>query len=194
MKVNEIFYSIQGEGAHTGEPAIFVRFAGCNLRCPFCDTNHQVRIEMSEDAIINEIVKYPASLVVFTGGEPSIQLTESLVNRVHENGKIVAIETNGTHQLPKGIDWVTVSPKEPFVKQGGKVVLTKVNEVKVVFDGRTLLADPTWGIKAEHYYMQPCDTGNKERNQEIINQVIQFVKVNSKWKISLQTQKILNVR
>ena len=194
MRVNEIFYSIQGEGAHSGEAAIFIRLSGCNLKCSFCDTKHQSFQNLSEEEICAEISEYPANLVVITGGEPALQLTHSLVDKIHRLNKKVAVETNGTRKLPANVDWITVSPKEAYVSLAGKIVTNTANEVKIVLDGKTLYADPTWGIVAEHYYVQPCDTGNEQQNREIINHCINFVKANPKWKLSLQTQKILKVQ
>ena len=129
MKVNEIFYSIQGEGFHAGEAAVFIRFAGCNLSCPFCDTNHHPFKEMTEDEICAEVEKYPSRLVVITGGEPTLQLTASLVGKLHRLHRDVAIETNGTREIPNGVDWVTVSPKDDFVANGNPVV-KRADEVK----------------------------------------------------------------
>lgn len=193
MRINEIFYSIQGEGYHTGTPAIFIRFSGCNLKCSFCDTKHQAYTDLSEDEIVDRVASYPAQLVVVTGGEPLLQLTPSLVRKLHSIGKFVAVETNGTQPITPGVNWVTVSPKEPFVGEKGKLFLTEADEVKVVFDGRGY-KDPTFGIKADHYYVQPCDTGFPETNEKILTYCIQFIKDNPQWKLSLQTQKILNVR
>lgn len=194
MRVNEIFYSIQGEGAHSGEAAIFVRLSGCNLNCSFCDTEHQPYQELTEDEIASQIAEYPAHLVVITGGEPTLQLTKSLIQKIHDLGKTVAIETNGTHEIPQGVDWVTVSPKSLFVGERGLPVINHAQEVKVVFDGYHLMSDPTFGITAAHYFIQPCDTGNEDRNKEIIRLCVEFIKNNPKWKLSLQTQKILGVR
>ena len=104
IKVNEIFYSLQGEGYYVGSPAVFVRLSGCNLRCPFCDTQHECGTKMSEEEIVAEVAKYPARLVVITGGEPSLQLTRSLVNALHNANRFVAVETNGTHRLPGNVD------------------------------------------------------------------------------------------
>lgn len=191
MKVNEIFYSIQGEGAHAGTPAVFIRFSGCNLKCDFCDTKHQDGQIYTEEEIIAQVAKYPANLVVITGGEPTLQLTQSLVDGINAIGKHVAVETNGTKPLPR-VDWITVSPKQAFVGKIGEPILTLANEVKVIYDGVHPITD--YGISATHYYVQPCDTGNKMHNDEIIKNVVQFVKDNPKWKISLQTQKIINVR
>ena len=194
MRVNEIFYSIQGEGAHSGEAAIFVRLSGCNLKCSFCDTEHQPYQDLTEDEICAEIAKYPASLVVITGGEPTLQLTETLIGKIHDLSKTVAIETNGTRPVPRGVDWVTVSPKSLFVGEIGKPVIKTAQEVKIVLDDLHTYDDPTFGITAAHYFVQPCDTSDEARNRDIINRCVNFVKENPLWRLSLQTQKILRVR
>ena len=194
MRVNEIFYSIQGEGAHSGEAAIFVRLSGCNLKCSFCDTEHQPYQDLTEEDICAEIAKYPASLVVITGGEPTLQLTETLIGKIHELSKTVAIETNGTRPVPRGVDWVTVSPKSIFVGEIGKPVIKTAQEVKIVLDDLHTYDDPTFGITAAHYFVQPCDTSDEARNRDIINRCVNFVKENPLWRLSLQTQKILRVR
>lgn len=194
MKVNEIFYSIQGEGWHTGKAAVFIRFAGCNLSCPFCDTNFKDYTEMSEDEIVDTAceIGLGSHLVVITGGEPSLQLTDTLVDKLHKNGFMVAVETNGTRKLPFNIDWITISPKVDYVGERGKPVLARCSELKVVFDGEHEVSD--YGITAQNFYLQPCDTGNAEKNAEIVKKLVDYVKRNTRWKISLQTQKMLNVR
>lgn len=192
MRVNEIFESVQGEGYHTGEAAIFVRLSGCNLSCPFCDTEHKSYKDMAEHEIVAEIANFGAELVVITGGEPILQLTDTLVSQIHAIGKMVAVETNGTRDVPENVDWVTVSPKMPFVGEAGKPVLKFAHELKVVFDG---VHEPDdFGIVTPHRYLQPCDTGDIHKNREIYIKIVEYVKKNPQWKISLQTQKILNVR
>lgn len=192
VKINEIFYSIQGEGFHTGTPAVFVRFSGCNLKCPFCDTNHQDGEEYSIEEIIDKIQSYACKFIVITGGEPSLQLTEAFVDKLHQLGYYIAVETNGTKDLPK-VDWITCSPKGDWVKQGSEVVKRHYNEVKVVNDGSNDVNQ--WlSISADHYFLQPCDTGNKEKNLAIIHDTIAKCLANPLWRISLQTHKILNVR
>ena len=115
LKINEIFYSIQGEGHYTGTPAVFVRFAGCNLNCWFCDTEFHSFTEMSEDEIVAEASQYPSRYMVITGGEPTLQLTASLTSKLHAIGFYIMLETNGTQPLPEGciVDWITCSPKHP---------------------------------------------------------------------------------
>ena len=193
MRVNEIFYSIQGEGRWTGTPAIFVRLAGCNLRCPFCDTNHEQGEEMTEEEIVKRVQEFPAHHVILTGGEPSLQLTESLITRLHEADKYVAIETNGTHPLPLGIDWVTLSPKFEFCKNG-LVRIDSYNELKIVYNGQNMSIYDDLASKCSNCYIQPCDTYNQTTNENILAESIQFIQSHPKWKLSLQTQKILNVQ
>ncbi|MCR4813003.1 MAG: 7-carboxy-7-deazaguanine synthase QueE [Bacteroidales bacterium] len=194
MKVNEIFYSLQGEGFNAGTPAVFVRFAGCNLQCPFCDTDFAVGTEMTEEDIAAQVVRYPASLVVITGGEPSLQLTESLVDALHRQGRRVAVETNGTHPLPSNVDWITLSPKDTFLGMVASPILTEVDELKVVFDG---IHQPVIyeNIKVRHArFLQPCDTGDPQRNGIIVNQVVEYVKANPQWRLSLQIHKMIGIR
>lgn len=188
MKINEIFYSLQGEGHYTGTPAVFVRFAGCNLKCSFCDTDFTSFTEMTEDDIVREIGQYPTNHIVITGGEPTLQITASLVSKLHEAGKYVQIETNGTNVLPDGcnIDWVTCSPKYKAVR------LQHIDELKVVFEGQDMSQYD--GLTASEYRLQPCDTQDEGKNKEILRQTIDFILKNPKWKLSLQTHKILNVR
>ena len=130
-KINEIFYSLQGEGFHAGTPAVFVRFSGCNLRCVFCDTQHQAGEKLSSQEIVDEVNKYPdAPLLVLTGGEPSLFIDEAFVAELKQKThKTIAIETNGTRPLPSNLDWVTFSPKTAFeggdVEPTGKTVLIK---------------------------------------------------------------------
>lgn len=199
MKVNEIFYSLQGEGFHTGTPAVFIRFSGCNLECPFCDTQHQEGKEMTEGDIIEEVSRYKANLVVVTGGEPALQLTESLVEMLHFLGKTVAVETNGTVELPKNVDWITLSPKDAFLGEKAAPILKYADELKLVFsDDLCRDAQPCVSkyanINVAHRFLQPCDTGDPEKNKEIIKKTIEFCKEHPEWRLSLQTHKILNIR
>ena len=130
-KINEIFYSLQGEGFYTGTPAVFVRFSGCNLKCSFCDTQHEDGRMMSDDEIVAEVCKYPCRMVILTGGEPGLWIDSIVIATLHAAGKYIAIETNGTCVLPEGIDWVTCSPKE-----GTILKVLRMDEVKVVYVGQ----------------------------------------------------------
>ena len=140
-RINEIFHSLQGEGYYTGTPAVFVRFSGCNLRCSFCDTQHQTGKLMTTQAIVEAVNQYPhAPLIVLTGGEPSLFIDEAFVAELKQKtGKRVAIETNGTRPLPGNLDWVTLSPKTAF--KGGDAepcVIKQCDELKVVYLGQEI--------------------------------------------------------
>jgi organic radical activating enzyme len=194
MRINEIFYSLQGEGRWAGTPAVFVRFAGCNLNCDFCDTKHQTYKEYTEGEVLREIAKYVlCKHIILTGGEPSLQITEDFIDLLVENGYYVAIETNGTRALPAGLQWVTCSPKFDFCKNA-EIKLDWIDELKVIYRGKEQDMSPYEEIEATEYYLQPCDTGNVEKNQQILQETIDFIKHNPLWKLSLQTQKVLDIR
>lgn len=191
-KVNEIFYSLQGEGRWTGRAAIFIRFSVCNLSCSFCDTDFAAFKEMTVDDILGEIARWSqCKFIVLTGGEPTLQADNALVGALHERGYYLSMETNGTHRVPEGIDWVTCSPKTAYISKA-KVTLKHASELKVVYDGGHEVSD--FGIEATYYYVQPCDVGDEKRNKEILGHAIEFVKNNPSWRLSLQTHKLLGIR
>ena len=205
--VKEIFYSLQGEGNRAGRPAVFCRFTGCNLWsgreqdraksvCRFCDTDFVgtsgvLGGRYTAEALADRIaslwpVDYPASrYVVFTGGEPLLQLDEPLIDLMHHHGFEVAVETNGTLPVPQGVDWVCVSPK-----MGAKLVVTKGDELKVVVpqEGQDLEAYEQ--LDFSHYYLQPMDGKNHRQNVEI---AVEACLKHPKWKLSLQTHKYLQI-
>lgn len=181
-RVNDIFYSLQGEGFNTGRAAVFVRFAGCNLRCSFCDTDFAAYRLMSDDEIVAEALKHPSRFVVLTGGEPTLQVDKGLVDKFHAAGFEVAMETNGTSIPVEGIDWVTCSPKMRGVR------IRSCNELKCIFDGESPVCD--YGIEAGHYYLQPCDTGDEQRNRLVTNLCVEYIKQHPRWRLSLQTHKL----
>ena len=211
-RINDIFYSLQGEGHNTGRAAVFVRFAGCNLRCPFCDTEFDTFREMTEDEIVAEIAQYPARFVVLTGGEPTLQVDEAFIDLLHQHGFEVAMESNGTRPAPQNLDWLTVSPKVSgegwLVKGEGRMP----NELKIVYDEKTdpesylpspftLHPSPTTHHPTpitQHptpiLYLQPCDTGDAEHNTRIIQQCIDYIKEHPQWRLSLQIHKLANFK
>lgn len=193
MRVNEIFHSLQGEGFHAGRAAVFVRFSGCNLRCPFCDTEFEGFREMTEEEIVAEATRLSrGGLVVLTGGEPTLQMTPSLTQKLREAGFTVCVETNGTRDVNHDLaDWITCSPKQPFLPEAA-VRLTEADEVKVVFDGVHDVSD--CGIKTTRRYVQPCDVGEAVRNAEIAAETVEYVKKNPQWQLSVQLHKLLGFR
>lgn len=185
-RINDIFYSLQGEGRNVGRAAIFVRFSGCNLRCSFCDTDFASYELLSDDDIVRRLSAYPSHFVVLTGGEPTLQVDSVLIDMLHAHGYEVAMETNGTHPVPDGVDWVTCSPK-----QG--VVLTRCNELKCIF-GEDDENPETFGIEADYKYLQPCDVQDPVRNQAIIGRTIDYILLHPEWQLSLQTHKLVGFK
>ena len=194
-RINEIFHSLQGEGFHTGTPAVFVRFSGCNLRCAFCDTQHQAGEPMTAQAIIDEVNRYPnAPLLVLTGGEPSLFINEAFVSELKQKtGKQIAIETNGTRVLPPNLDWVTLSPKTAF--EGGDAepcVLKACDELKVVYLGQDLAQYE--GIEAKHRFLQPCFCEDEAQCKANMKACVEAVLQTPGWRLSLQIHRVLNIR
>ncbi len=188
MKVNDIFYSLQGEGAHTGMPAVFLRLAGCNLACPFCDTKHHTYEELSEEQITERALSYPARNIVVTGGEPLMQLTPTLTDSLRQAGFTIHLETNGTLPLPQGvcIDWITCSPKD-----GRMPRIQRTDELKLVYWGQDVA--PYEACPAHVHSLQPLDTGNSERNAHITQLTIDYILKHPTWKLSMQTHKTLSL-
>ena len=183
-RVNEIFYSLQGEGLHVGMPAVFVRFSGCNLCCPFCDTNFAAFSEMTTEDIVARVQDLSPStqtLVILTGGEPMLQVDQPLLDALHRTGKTLCLETNGTLPVPESVDFVTCSPKE-----GSRVVLTKADELKVVFCGQDV---ERWAqtVASSHRYLQPLSCSNTEAT-------VAYILHHPHWALSLQTHKLINIR
>jgi len=209
--VKEIFYTLQGEGMNTGRPAVFCRFAGCNLwsgreedrataTCKFCDTNFlgtdgtgggrfASATELAEAVakawplISGDIAARP--LVICTGGEPLLQLDEPLVKAFHDLGIEVAIETNGTRPAPKGINWICVSPKA-----GSELVLRAGNELKLVFPQPGAEPHLFEELSFTNFLLSPMDGPERARNTKL---AVQYCLEHPRWRLSLQTHKILGI-
>jgi 7-carboxy-7-deazaguanine synthase (Cx14CxxC type) len=205
-KIKEIYYTIQGEGFHTGRPAVFCRFAGCNLWtgreidrdtaiCKFCDTDFWGIDGVNggkypADKLIKKILSlFPDGItkpfVVCTGGEPALQLDKELIDAMHQSKLEIAIETNGTIQLSPGIDWVCVSPKantDILVKSG--------NELKLVYPQKENKPDLFEHLQFDHFYLQPLDDTQQRDN---IAATIDYCLSHPQWKLSLQTHKFIGI-
>jgi 7-carboxy-7-deazaguanine synthase len=206
--IKEIFYTLQGEGAHAGRPAVFCRFTGCNLWtgreedrstavCQFCDTDFvgtdgegggKFKTPQAVAASINAL--WPEAFsdhkyVVFTGGEPLLQLDELLIDAMHDVGFEIAIETNGTIEVPDGVDWICVSPK-----MGSQLVVKKGNELKVVIPQAEQMLDNYTALDFEHFYVQAMDGPLQKENIKI---AIAYCKQHPQWNLSLQTHKLLQI-
>ena len=197
FRVNDIFYSLQGEGRNTGRAAVFIRFAGCNMKCSFCDTEFNSFTEMTADEIVKAIADYPARFVVLTGGEPTLQVDEDFIELLHAHGYEVAMESNGTLPAPKNLDWLTVSPKGKSISS-----VRQPDEIKIVFESEEslnrILTDmhPSLDENADGplLFLQPCDTGDADRNAKIMSDCIDYIEHHPQWRLSLQTHKLINIK
>jgi 7-carboxy-7-deazaguanine synthase (Cx14CxxC type) len=206
--VKEIFYTLQGEGAQTGRPAVFCRFAGCNLWsgreadrasavCTFCDTDFVDtdgpgggRFETA-DALATAVAStWPAGaggipFVVCTGGEPLLQLDAELVSALHRRGFEIAVETNGTRSPPFGLDWICVSPKA-----GTDLVVRAGDELKLVYPQAGAEPERFEALDFRHLFLQPMDGPARERNTEA---ALRYCLAHPRWRLSLQTHKLLGI-
>jgi organic radical activating enzyme len=193
--VNEIFYSLQGEGVRAGTPNLFLRLSRCNLACKVethgfdCDTEFESGRWMTPDEIVTEgrTLSPTCDWVILTGGEPALQVDRDLIDHLHTAGYKLAIETNGSFELPEGIDWITVSPKvaEHAVRQ------RMAHEVKYVRGyGQAI---PKTVVKAEHYLISPAFEG-AEVDPRTLDWCIRLCKDNPPWRLSVQQHKLWKVR
>lgn len=208
--VKEIFYTLQGEGAHSGRPAIFCRFAGCNLwtgreedrataTCQFCDTDFVGigpdggKFATAEELASAVAARWPTHgadrgqpYVVCTGGEPLLQLDEPAIAALHARGLEVGVETNGTCPAPASLDWVCVSPKA-----GAPLVQLSGDELKLVYPQAEAPPERYQDLDFRHFFLQPMDGSDVERNTQL---AVAYCLAHPKWKLSLQTHKLLGLR
>ena len=179
---------------------VFVRLSGCNLSCPFCDTDFESFRQMSEAEIATKARKVggDCGFICITGGEPSLQLSDELVSALHKAGFEIHIETNGTREIPLGIDWITVSPKLglPGVKGNAEIKIQHIDELKLVFiPGQREEIIQRWlSLSASHYFLQPCDFGEIRKNKICLEEAVKYIKKHPQWSLSLQMHKILGIK
>jgi 7-carboxy-7-deazaguanine synthase len=207
--IKEIYYTLQGEGANTGRAAVFCRFAGCNLWsgreqdraeavCSFCDTDFvgtdgpgggkfATARELAQAVALAWPADYQSQqrFVVCTGGEPLLQLDHPLVEALHAEGFEVAVETNGTIPPPAGIDWLCVSPKAEAT-----LVATEGDELKLVFPQEGAEPEQFEQLRFRHFFLQPMDGPQRESNTE---QALRYCLSHPRWRLSLQTHKLLGI-
>jgi 7-carboxy-7-deazaguanine synthase len=208
--VKEIFYTLQGEGANTGRPAVFCRFAGCNLWtgreedrsraiCTFCDTDFVGtngpgggKFATARELAAAVAATWPANtsplawrFVVCTGGEPLLQLDTALVQALHAEHFEIAIETNGTQLPPPGIDWVCMSPKA-----GAPLVLTRGQELKLVYPQKGAEPELFEDLDFQHFFLQPMDGPHRQQNTQL---ALRYCLEHPQWRLSIQTHKLLGI-
>jgi 7-carboxy-7-deazaguanine synthase len=206
--VKEIFYTLQGEGANAGRPAVFCRFAGCNLWtgreedradavCKFCDTEFVgtdgdgggkfKTADLLADEIATHWGETPSHrFVVLTGGEPLLQVDKALTDALHARGFTIAVETNGTVAPPPGLDWICVSPKAD-----SKIVIQSGDELKLVFPQDGVDPQRFTNLEFTHFFLQPMDNVLQQTNQRL---AMQYCLAHPQWKLGLQTHKMLGIR
>ena len=205
--VKEIYATLQGEGAHTGRPAVFCRFSGCNLWsgreadrseaiCDFCDTDFVGTdgVNGGRYGSAKDLARQCAELwqgaaqnryVVLTGGEPMLQVDEALIAALHNQGFEIGIETNGTLTVPRSIDWICVSPKA-----GAALAQTSGDELKLVYPQPGAVPREFEGLEFKHFYLQPMDGPATDANTEA---AVDFCRRNPQWRLSLQTHKLIGL-
>jgi 7-carboxy-7-deazaguanine synthase len=205
--VKEIFYTLQGEGANAGRPAVFCRFAGCNLWsgreddrasavCQFCDTDfvgtdgenggkYRSAAELAQQVAALWPEGWGHRFVVCTGGEPLLQLDLPLINALHARGFEIAVETNGTCPAPQGLDWICVSPKA-----GAELRQLTGNELKLVFPQPGAEPEKFESLAFRNFFLQPMDGPDRERNTQL---ALRYCMEHPRWRLSLQTHKLLGI-
>ena len=195
LKVNEIFFSLQGEGARAGSANIFIRLSGCKTQSACfasgvrCDTEFESGVNRSLENILENIQHFSCQNIIWTGGEPAQQLTDEDVEFFKQKGYFQAIETSGLFPVPSNLDWISLSPKvaDHVIKKFFK----KVDELRYVRHSGQGIPEPQ--ISADHYFISPHSDG-AEINSENLAHCIELVKLNPKWKLSVQQHKIWNLR
>lgn len=191
LTVNEIFYSLQGEGGRSGEPSLFIRLSKCNLACSFCDTDFAFGKRMTLDEIHDEISPYPCRWIIWTGGEPTLQLREEIVAYFKERGYRQAIETNGTRRVPAGIDYITCSPKQQFEKI--RELIPEVDELRFPMAKGDPLPDIFILPRSKRYLLSPIFDGMNVV-QENVDYCVELIKQHPQWGLSLQMHKLIGIR
>ncbi len=189
LKVVEVFYSIQGEGANFGMPAVFIRLSHCNKTCSYCDTNWNIGEDMSVEELYSEVKRHHCSNIIWTGGEPTLQLTEDVL--IHFKEFYNCIETNGTNPVPKGIDYISCSPKVSVEEL--KTNVPFADELRFPIAAGDYLPDVNLLPKASKYLVSPI-FDDEELNHANLEYCVLLVKNNTPWRLSMQTHKLLNIR
>jgi len=201
LKVREVFYTLQGEGSRAGEASIFIRLSGCNQACWFCDTDWSFGRTTTVADLAERIKKYPCNWIVWTGGEPTLQLTDRIVEYFRKLGYQQAIETNGSNPVPEGINFVSCSPKvspeilrKSFEKRG---VINEYRYVVNAIDIDKQIPDIEDIPKARHYYLSPLFLGEEKKRFEIqpetVRMCVEYIKEHHQWKLSIQQHKIWQI-
>lgn len=191
LSVNELFYSLQGEGGRMGEASIFIRLSGCNLNCRFCDTDFEFGEALELEEIYRRISNYPCRWIIWTGGEPTLQLTDEAILFFKERGYKQAIESNGTRLLSPLLDYTVCSPKGNYGY--ARTENPSVNEVRIPIQKGDTVPDIRILPEAECYFLSPVFDADKQITAENIAFCVEIVKNNPEWRLSLQMHKLIGI-
>jgi organic radical activating enzyme len=192
-RINEIFYSLQGEGVRAGVPTLFLRFAGCNLDCHFCDTDHELGVELQLDELMDLLSErdvHDCRRVVLTGGEPMLQVDGPLMAALHARCWAVSLETNGTLDVPQYLgtfEHITVSPKVP--PRQVRIWHRPIDELRVPLDVGQLLPDVPVRLVVKHLVVSPIMRGQRHHDEAAIAHAVLVVRENPAWRLSVQQHK-----
>lgn len=192
LKVKEIFYSLQGEGGRQGEASIFVRLSGCNMKCDFCDTDFSEGEDMSPEQILSQIRYFPCQWIVWTGGEPTLQLTDECLLFFRRAGYRQAVESNGSSRLSSLPDYTVVSPK------GNTDYARKINpfidELRLPIRKNDMIPQIESLPEAKHYFLSPVFSDHPEETEENIDYCVRQIMQNTQWRLSLQIHKLIGIK
>ncbi|MDR1092276.1 MAG: 7-carboxy-7-deazaguanine synthase QueE [Prevotella sp.] len=190
LTVNEIFYSLQGEGGRNGEASIFIRLTICNLACSFCDTDFAEGDDMTLEEILEVIGQYPCKWIIWTGGEPAIQLKDQHLAFFREKGYKQAIETNGTRRVPSLIDYITCSPKQDY--ETIKLRIPAVDEIRIPVKKGDTIPDISVFPEAGNYFLSPIFEDGK-MNMDNVAYCVELIKQHPEWRLSLQLHNLIHI-
>jgi len=191
LKVKEIFYSLQGEGGRQGAASIFIRLSGCNLKCDFCDTDFSGGEEMSWEEILQHIRQFPCRWIVWTGGEPTLQLTDECLLFFKQNGFFQAIESNGHKPLSPMLDYTVVSPKGDT--EYAQKINPQVDEVRLPVRKNDCIPQVKSLPEAAYYFLSPVFTENQAETKANIDYCVEQIKQRPEWRLSLQIHKWIGI-
>ncbi|MDH6307199.1 7-carboxy-7-deazaguanine synthase [Dysgonomonas sp. PFB1-18] len=190
LTVNEIFYSLQGEGGRSGEASIFVRLTKCNLACSFCDTDFAEGDDMTLDEILEVLQTYPCKWIIWTGGEPTIQLRDEHLAFFRSHGYKQAIETNGTRPVSSLIDYITCSPKKNYESIRSRIPVA--DEIRMPIAVGDTVPDISIFPQAKNYFLSPIFDADKINLQNVAY-CVELIKEHPQWRLSLQIHKLIHI-
>ncbi|MDR1738551.1 MAG: 7-carboxy-7-deazaguanine synthase QueE [Candidatus Symbiothrix sp.] len=194
LKVKEIFYSLQGEGGRQGEASIFIRLSGCNFKCPFCDTDFSGGDEMTPEAILQTIRAFSCRWIIWTGGEPTLQLTDAILQFFKQAGYRQAIESNGRQRLSALLDYTVVSPKLQYGEDYALRCNPRVDEVRLPIQAGQQIPDIQIFPLAQYYFLSPVFEESLQNTKRNIDYCIEHIMQHPRWRLSVQLHKLVGMK